>query len=69
MHGLSTKNVKNSSDAKQLLEEGNKNRHIGETKQNSGSSRSHAVFTVHYTMRNRWLKTTLKHAQTLISDL
>lgn len=58
VQGLSTKSVKNATEAKQLLEEGNKNRHIGETKQNSGSSRSHAVFTVYYT--NRWLKVTFK---------
>lgn len=56
VQGLSTKSIENATEAKQLLEEGNKNRHVGETKQNSGSSRSHAVFTVHYTMRNRSVK-------------
>ncbi|KAJ8977669.1 hypothetical protein NQ317_010408 [Molorchus minor] len=38
-------------DANKLLEMGNKNRHTAGTKQNSSSSRSHAVFTIYCKVR------------------
>ncbi|XP_070495440.1 kinesin-like protein Nod [Chironomus tepperi] len=38
--------IKNSSEAKQLLLKGNKNRHVRSTLMNAASSRSHAMFTI-----------------------
>ncbi|CAG9761835.1 unnamed protein product [Ceutorhynchus assimilis] len=55
---LIKKCVINVTEANNLLEWGNKNRHVGQTKQNSNSSRSHAIFTVEY--ENRIQNTTSK---------
>ncbi|XP_076264255.1 uncharacterized protein LOC143198738 [Rhynchophorus ferrugineus] len=46
------KHADDVNTALNLLELGNKNRHIAETKQNINSSRSHAIFTVHFTLKN-----------------
>lgn len=39
------------AEAQQILNEGNKNRHVRPTKMNTNSSRSHAIFTVHLCVR------------------
>ncbi|KAL1516561.1 hypothetical protein ABEB36_000464 [Hypothenemus hampei] len=52
VQGLSKKHVKSVFEAIELLETGNSNRHVGETKQNLNSSRSHGIFTVYYTTKN-----------------
>eukprot|EP00828_Plagiopyla_frontata_P021557 TRINITY_DN2814_c0_g1_i4.p1 TRINITY_DN2814_c0_g1~~TRINITY_DN2814_c0_g1_i4.p1 ORF type:complete len:650 (-),score=119.18 TRINITY_DN2814_c0_g1_i4:76-2025(-) len=43
---LSTHIIQNSIEMKDKLAQGKKNRHVGETKMNQDSSRSHSVFTV-----------------------
>lgn len=35
-------------DCRRILTQGNKNRHVRPTKMNALSSRSHAIFTIHY---------------------
>ncbi|XP_066147878.1 uncharacterized protein [Euwallacea fornicatus] len=54
IQGLSVKHVASVVEAKELLELGNKNRHIGETKQNANSSRSHAIFTVYFSLKDKF---------------
>ena len=45
--GLKSIPVKSVEELFKLLDYGNKNRSVAETKMNSTSSRSHALFTVH----------------------
>ncbi|XP_050297767.1 kinesin-like protein Nod [Anthonomus grandis grandis] len=52
VQGLSLKRVLSVTEANELLDLGNKRRHVGETKQNVNSSRSHAIFTVYYSQKN-----------------
>ncbi|KAL7029769.1 hypothetical protein ACKWTF_006352 [Chironomus riparius] len=44
--------IQNSSEAKQLLLKGNKNRHVRSTLMNAASSRSHAMFTIMLTVKS-----------------
>lgn len=53
VQGFNKLQVYNTSQAKNLLKMGSKNRHTGETRQNTNSSRSHAVFTV-YCHKRDW---------------
>lgn len=39
-------------EARQVLDNGNRNRHVRPTKMNAQSSRSHAIFTIHATVRD-----------------
>lgn len=50
VEGLSKQKVFNIYEAKHFLEMGGKNRHTGETKQNLFSSRSHAIFSIEFTL-------------------
>jgi len=46
-YGGSTRvKIQDSDDARRILEQGNKNRHVRSTVNNSSSSRSHAMFTI-----------------------
>lgn len=51
--GLSKQRVFDFWEAQRLLEKGSKTRHVGETKQNSCSSRSHAIFTIFCNLKYR----------------
>lgn len=51
VQGLSHEEVFSFNEALLVLEKGIKNRHIGQTKQNISSSRSHAVFQLHYCVK------------------
>ena len=44
--GLKEENVKNSQETINLLKKGAQNRHVGSTRMNVESSRSHSVFTL-----------------------
>jgi len=44
--GLSEKNVSSAEDVLQLMQNAQQQRHIGETKMNKHSSRSHCIFTI-----------------------
>ena len=47
--GLTLLNTINVDSALAAMEKGLKNRHVGATNANLHSSRSHAVFTIHFT--------------------
>lgn len=51
--GYSKEKVYNLSEAQHFLKMGNKNRHTAGTKQNSKSSRSHAIFSIHCNSKNK----------------
>ena len=44
--------VRDIQDAQNILREGNKNRHVRPTKMNTSSSRSHAIYTIHTSVRS-----------------
>ena len=46
MNGLEKRPIKTLEDMKEVMEVGNKNRTVGATKMNAGSSRSHSIFTI-----------------------
>jgi hypothetical protein len=50
---VSTESIKSVGEAMSLLEKGINNRHVGETKMNIESSRSHSIFTVLITASSR----------------
>ncbi|XP_056631790.1 kinesin-like protein Nod [Diorhabda sublineata] len=58
--GCSTEKVFNSHEARHFLNTGGKNRHTGGTKQNSQSSRSHAIFTIYCKVKHKEMVTTAK---------
>ncbi|KAJ8915834.1 hypothetical protein NQ315_004647 [Exocentrus adspersus] len=60
VQGFNQEKVFNCYEAKHFLKIGNKNRHTSETKQNSNSSRSHAVFTIYCNIRHRDHETSAK---------
>jgi hypothetical protein len=44
--------IKNSLEAKEVLKNGNKNRHVRSTLNNASSSRSHAMFSIHLFLKS-----------------
>lgn len=58
--GCSKEKVFNTHEARHFLNNGGKNRHIGDTKQNSQSSRSHAIFTIYCNVKHKDVETTAK---------
>lgn len=44
--------VRELEDARRILSDGNKNRHVRKTNMNASSSRSHAIFTIHVVRAN-----------------
>ncbi|XP_018567710.1 kinesin-like protein Nod [Anoplophora glabripennis] len=60
VEGLRQEKIFNCQEAKHFLRMGNRNRHSCETKQNSNSSRSHAIFTIYSNVRHKDYETTAK---------
>lgn len=50
--GFKKEAVQDCLEAQQFLLKGGRNRHTGGTKQNSQSSRSHAIFTIYAQTKN-----------------
>ncbi|KAJ8927723.1 hypothetical protein NQ314_019784 [Rhamnusium bicolor] len=60
VQGFNEEKIFNCHEAKRFLEMGNRNRHTAGTKQNSNSSRSHAIFTIYCNVRYQDRETTAK---------
>ncbi|KAK4873339.1 hypothetical protein RN001_015368 [Aquatica leii] len=58
--GLAQVKVYTPNEAQNLLNIGSKNRHVGDTKLNANSSRSHAIFTMFCNVKNENVKTEAK---------
>ena len=67
VEGITETVVSSASDAAAVLEQGNRNRHIGETAMNRESSRSHAVFTLFIETFNREADGIQNHKQSRFS--
>ncbi|KAF5276995.1 hypothetical protein FQR65_LT16074 [Abscondita terminalis] len=60
VEGLTQVQVLNAKDAQYFLNIGSINRHVGETKLNTNSSRSHAIFTIYCGIKNATFETEAK---------
>ncbi|KAJ3662201.1 hypothetical protein Zmor_006557 [Zophobas morio] len=60
VQGFTKVMVHNMNEALRYLQGGSRQRHIGGTKQNTNSSRSHAIFSIHCCIRNSEFETVAK---------